>query len=141
MLKNLRVPFGVGAVLLALNGCSGLTEPRLETDFDWGEVEEPETVVEGISTAVVLGDLFILGQFNTPSHCYNLDADFQRKSSKVTLRVKAEPTGSPNCDESMGGFRYTARVINLKFNTYELRVIHDITGGDGGEFTETLIIR
>ena len=141
MLKKLRIPFRVAVVYLVLSGCSGLTDPRLITDFEWGEVEEPETVVEGISTTVALGDLFILGQFNTPSHCYNLEADFQKDGTNLTVRVNARPTGSPNCDESMGGFRYTARVVNLKFDTYELRVIHDIAGGTGGEFTESVIIR
>lgn len=141
MLKKLRALFGVGVVFLALSGCSDLTGPRLITNFEWGEVEEPETIVEGISTTVALGTLFILGQFNTPSHCYNLEADFQRNGTKLRIQVMAKPTDSPNCDQSLGGFRYTAQVTNLKFDTYELRVIHDITGGNGGEFTETVIVR
>ena len=141
MLKKLRVPFGVVVAWLVLGGCSGLTDPRLITNFDWGEVEEPEAIVEGISTTVALGDLFVLGQFKTPSHCYDLEADFRRSKSKLTIHVKAESTNSPNCDQSLGGFRYTAQLINLKFGTYELRVVHDIAGGSGGEFTETVTIR
>ena len=141
MLKKLRVPFGVVMASVALGGCSGLTDPRLITNFDWGEVEEPEAIVEGISTTVALGDLFVLGQFNTPSHCYDLEADFRRRKSKLTIHVKAGSTNSPNCDQSLGGFRYTAQLINLKFGTYELRVVHDITGGSGGEFTEMVTIR
>jgi hypothetical protein len=141
MLNKLRAPFGVAVVFLVLSGCSDLTGPRLLTDFAWGEVEEPETVVVGVSTTVALGGLFILGQFNTPTRCYALEADFRRDGSKLTVRVKAESTNSPNCDESLGGFRYTATMINLKYDTYQLRVIHDITGAAGGEYTETVTIR
>ncbi len=136
-----RIPLGAGLVLLALSGCSDLTGPRLLTTFEWGEVEEPDTIVEGISTTVALGDLFLVGQFRTPSHCYELDSDFQRDGTRLTVRVEARPTGSPNCDQSPGGFRYTASVTNLKFDTYELRVIHDVTGGSGGEYTKTVTIR
>ncbi|MCJ7627799.1 MAG: hypothetical protein MUO50_05355 [Longimicrobiales bacterium] len=141
MLKKLRAPFGVGVVFLVLSGCSDLTGPRLLTNFEWGEVEEPENIVVGVSTAVALGDLFILGQLNTSTRCYALDADFQRKGSKLTVLVRAESTNSPNCDESMGGFRYTATMINLKYDTYQLRVIHDIVGGVGTEYTRTVTIR
>ena len=141
MLKRLRVPFGLGVVFLALVGCSDLTGPRLLTTFEWGEVEEPETVVEGISTSVALGDLFVLGQFNTPSHCYELKADFQRNDAKLKVHVTAKPTGSSNCDETLGGFRYTSSMTNLKFGTYELRVIHDVTGGTQNEYTKTVTIR
>jgi len=132
---------GIGLLLLALTGCSGITDPRLLTDFDWGEVEDPETVVEGISTAVALGELFILGQMSTPTRCYKLQADFKRKGSELTVRVNARSNDSPNCDQSIGGFRYTAVMSNLKFQTYNLRVIHDITGAAGGEYSTTVVIR
>jgi hypothetical protein len=130
----------LGFVLLGLAGCSDITGPRLFTDFQWGEVEVPEDVVEGISTAVALGELFILGQFNTPTRCYALEADFNQSGKNLTLRVKAKSNNSPNCDESLGGFRYTATVRNLKYQTYTLRVIHDVAGASGVEFTETVTI-
>ena len=140
MLKRLRSPLGIGVVFLVLGGCSDLTSPRLLTTFDWGEVEVPEDVVPGVSTSVALGDLFILGQFNTPTRCFALDADFKKSGSNLTVRVKAEPNSSPNCDDRLGGFRYTATMINLEFDTYQLSVIHDITGAAAVEYTSTVTI-
>ena len=141
MFRKLRVATGAVAVLLVLGGCSEITSPKLLTSFDWGEVEDPETVVEGIGTSVALGDLFILGQMNTPTRCYRLEADFNRSGSNLTVRVHADPNNAPNCDDRLGGFRYTAVMSNLKFGTYQLRVIHDITAGAGSEYTKTVTIR
>jgi len=113
----------------------------LVTSFDWGEAEDPETVVEGITTTVALGELFILGQMNTPTRCFKLDAEFKRKGSEVTVRVTASSSHSPNCDQSIGGFRYTAVMSNLDFRTYDLKVIHDVPAGYGGEYSTTVVIR
>ena len=142
MLKNPRILFGVLSVFLFVAGCKSITEPRLITSFDWGEVEVPEDVVPGVSTSVALGELFIVGQFNTPTRCYNLDGNFQRSGGKLTLRVNANTINSPNCDDSLGGFRYVASISNLKYQTYELTVIHDVTGGSGGgTYTEMVTVR
>ncbi len=141
MLNRLRAPVWVAAIFLVLSGCSDITAPRLLTSFDWGEVEVPEDIVPGVATSVALGQLFILGQFQTPTQCYVLDAEFRQNGTNLTVKVTAEPTGAPNCDESMGGFRYTAVVRNLKFGTYDFRVIHDIVDGAGVEYTKTVTIK
>jgi len=141
MLKRLCVPFGVGVVFLVMSGCSDLTGPQLVTSFEWGEVEVPEDVVPGVATTVALGELFILGQFRTPTRCYVLDGECRQSGKNLTVQVTAETTGTANCDESLGGFRYTAVMSNLKFGTYELRVIHDIVNGAGVEYTRSLTIR
>lgn len=141
MPKGLRVSVAMLAVVLAIGACSDITAPRLVTAFDWGEVDDPETVVPGITTSVALGELFILGQLNTPTRCYNLEAGFGRSKKKINIRVTAKPNNAPNCDQSLGGFRYTAVVSNLKFDTYDLTVIHDITGGEGGQFTKSITIK
>ena len=132
MYKKLNALLVSGIVLLALGGCSSITDPQLVTSFEWGEVEDPENVVEGIEATVVFGELFIVGQLNTPARCYNLDADFQTSSNRLTVRVEANRTNAPNCDESLGGFTYIATMSNLKFATYSLSVIHDVEGGTGG---------
>lgn len=137
MLPKPPVIVGVVLLLFSVHGCSKLTEPRLLTDFQWGEVEVPEDVVEGVSTQVALGNLIILGQFQTPRRCYNLSADFDRSGKNLTVRVKARRNNSPTCDDTLGGFRYTASMTNLKFGTYQLKVIHDITDANGGVFTST----
>lgn len=129
------------AGLLAFPGCSSLTEPQVLTDFDWGEVEDPTTIEERVESQVVLGDLYVLGQFRTPTRCYSLDFDFGRSGSRLTLRLEAKSSDSPTCEQSQGGYRYTLVIRNLEFGTYELRVNHDITGAQGGQFTETVTIR
>jgi len=134
-------PFTVLTLLvlsLAVTGCSGFTDVDLITDFQWGEVEDPSTVTEGIDVTVALGELFILGQLNTPTRCYNLTPDFSLNGSTLTLTVSARSTGAANCNTDQGGFRYTAAVLSLDFGTYQLRVVHDIEEDQGGTFTETI---
>jgi len=141
MLNRFRALVRMAAVSLAVSGCSSLTGPQLLTDFEWGEVENPATVQERVLTSVVLGELFVLGQMQTPTRCYNIGFDLGRNGSQLTLRVSAKPGNSTNCDQNPGAYRYTLTVHNLKFGTYNLRVFHDITGAQGGEFTETVTIR
>lgn len=130
----------LAAVLLVVGGCSSITNPaRLEV-FDWGEVEDPTTVVDGIDAAVAFGEVFILGQVSTPHRCYQLDATFDSSDSRVTLRVRGE-VANPNCSDGMGGYRYTATIRNLKVGEYDLRVIHEVVGGSTQEFTDQLEIR
>ena len=137
---------GIGALCflvlsVALAGCDSITNPRLVTSFNWTEAEDPESIVEGITTSVAYGELFILGQIATPTRCYELDASFARDGMELTLRVFARSSNSPNCDEREGGFRYTATMSNLDFGTYQLTVIHDVDGAAGGEYIQDVIIR
>lgn len=140
MVWRRKIP-GALALIMVLSGCDSITDPRVITTFDWTDVPDPETVTEGISTSVAFGDLFILGQLVTPARCYELDGTFTVDTGKLTIRVTARSNGSPNCDESVGGFRYTATVSNLEFRTYELTVIHDVENGTGGQYTKTVVIK
>lgn len=140
MLRNAARLLG-GVVLVLLVGCSGITDPQFLTSFEWSELEDPNTVTEGITTSVVYGEVFILGQLNTPAQCYELTGEFDKSSNTLSLRVRARRTGSPNCDETMAGFTYTAVMRNLSFGTYALTVTHDIDGGTGGVYTESVTIR
>lgn len=131
-----------GAVLallaLALGSCSdpaGLTQ--LE-QFTWGPAEQPETVVEGIDVSTVFGDIFILGQFNTPTPCYTLSADLSRSGSRLILRVNAQERNTSTCSGGIGGYRYTAVIRNVEQGkTYQLEVTHDV-GGQTKTFTESV---
>jgi len=127
--------------MLAGAACGSLTDPQLLTDFEWGEVEDPATVQPGIQTAVVLGELYVLGQMQTPTRCYRLSQDFRQSGSRLTLKVSAEQNNTPTCNVSQGGYRYTLVAHNLKFDTYELRVTHDIAGGQSGQYVDTVTVR
>jgi hypothetical protein len=141
MARNRTVPVALALLVVALSGCDDITNPRLVTSFNWTEAEDPETVTEGISTSVALGELFILGQVVTPARCYELTGDFAEAGANLSLRVAARSNGSPNCDQRIGGFRYTATWSNLDYGTYNLTVVHDVEDGPGGEYTRTVTIR
>lgn len=126
--------------LFALTGCSDITGPRWEAAFEWGEVDDPTTVQESVNSSVALGDLFLLGQFNTPTRCYVLDSDVQKRGSNLTIRVRATTNNPSNCDQSLGGFRYTIAVYNLEDGEYNLVVYHEIEGGNGKTFSRTVEI-
>lgn len=130
----------LAAALLVVAGCAGITNPaRLEV-FEWGEVEDPTQIDEGIDPAVGFGELFILGQVATPTRCYRLNATFDEDGSELTMRVRGE-VSNPNCDEADGGYRYTATIRNLEVGVYDLRVIHEVVGGDTKSFTDSVEIR
>jgi len=121
-------------------GCSSATAPWLDTEFQYGEVDDPSTIQEGINVTVGLGDLYILGHLVTPTRCYRLEHEFGRKAGRLELRIVARPTGAGTCDP-LGGYRYTLAVFRLRSGTYELTVVHDITGAQGGQFTDSVTIR
>ena len=127
--------------LLLLAACSGVTDPQFVTSFQWTELEDPNTVTPGITTSVAFGEVFILGQLNTPAQCYELTGDFDKTSKTLSLRVRARRTNAPNCNETLAGFSYTATMSNLSFGEYALTVTHDVDGGTGGVYTETVTIR
>ncbi len=141
MLKRSRAAAATIAALLVVSGCKSLTEPQLLTDFEWGEVEDPSTVQAGIQTAVVLGEVYVLGQMQTPTRCYSLTKDFQQSGSQLTLRISAKNNNTPNCNVSQGGYRYTLVVHNLKFDTYDLQVYHDIPGGQSAHYADSVRVR
>lgn len=122
---------------LLLQGCSSITDPARLEDFQWGEVEDVTSIVEGIDPAVGLGDLFILGQVSTPHKCYRLDASFSRDGRTLILRVRGD-VANPDCADSEGGYRYTATIRNLERGTYDLNVIHQVEGRTRMSFTDTV---
>ena len=140
MRRTLIAGVVAAGVVLVVGGCSSLTEPEVVTDFQWTEVD-PEIMEEGVVATVALGELFILGQVPTPTRCYRVDFGFEKRGSKLTLQIDATTSMTENCDLSPGGYRYTLGVYNLKSGTYELRVFHDVSGGQARAFTQTVTIR
>jgi hypothetical protein len=127
-------------VLLAVAGC-GVTEPNPLEDFRWIAVENADEVTEGIDAAPFFGDINVLGQFKTPTLCFNVDSDFERNGSTLTIRVTARPSNATNCQRTPGGYRYTAVLRRLGSGTYTLRVVHAVSGAAEREFTETVELR
>jgi hypothetical protein len=136
-MRTLISAFGLLPMLL---NCTSTTAPWLDTEFQYGEVEDPSTVQESVQSTAALGNLYILGQVPTPTRCYRLGHDLSSKGERLTLRIQAKPAGGGAC-EPVGGYRYTMVVLRLHPGTYDLTVIHEITGAQGGRFTETLTIR
>lgn len=138
MRKEHCLGIAAAGALLLVAACGGITNPVRLEEFQWGEVEDPTTVEEGMDASVALGDVFVAGELNTPKPCYTLTADFENSGSQLTLRVHAKESGTQNCGDGIGGFRYTAVIRYLKFGNYDLRVIHEISGGQTNEFTASL---
>jgi hypothetical protein len=140
MLRRARTAFAVATLLCGVAACSAATEPDVVTDFQWTEAD-PATTQEGIAATAALGELFVLGHVMTPSRCYKLDFELGRNGQRLSLRIKATASTTPNCDQTAGAYRYTLAIYNLKSGAYNLQVIHDVTGGQGGTFSESVTIR
>lgn len=123
---------------LSLVSCSDPTGMTSLEEFTWEPVNPPETVVEGIDVTTALGDVFILGQLNTPTPCYHLTADLSRSGAQLTLYIQASETNTSSCADGIGGFRYTAVIRNVEQGkTYQLEVTHDV-GGQKQTYTESV---
>jgi hypothetical protein len=140
MLDRPRVALAAAVVLAGAMGCDSITGPDLLEQFTWGEIASGEPVEEGIDVSQALADIFILGEFNTPTKCYNLSAELERSGGRLTLRVEANSTNTPNCTQAAGAYRYTAVIRNLSAGDYEVRVVHAVGGGETREFTESITI-
>jgi hypothetical protein len=128
----------LGGMLLATASC-GLTEPKpLLDEFTWEAVENTDEVQEGVDMAAFFGDVNFLGQFKTPTLCYNLGAKVDVDDSRIEIVVTAGTSNSTACAQTAGGFRYQGAVRNLKKGTYTVHIVHVITGLPNQEFTETL---
>lgn len=140
MPTRLLTGFALAVALLAVGGCSAITNPARLAVFDWGEVEDPTSVVDGIDPAVALGEVFILGQVSTPTRCYRLNAEFDESGSEIRLHVRGE-MANPDCADDDGGYRYTATIRNLAVGLYDLRVTHEVVGGETQTFTDMVDVR
>lgn len=121
-------------------GCSAVTDPVEIDEFRWSPLADPETRVSVATSTSALSLLYIQGVLTTPSPCYGLSSDFQKDGEKLTLLIDARPTSGTNCDSGPGAFEYTGVITNLKRRTYDLRVVHDVQGGDGDEFNLTVSV-
>lgn len=129
-------------MMLALGtACAGVSDRNPLQDFQWIAVDNPNDIHEGIDAAAFSGDIDLLGQIRTPTLCYNLNADFDRSGSDLTVHVTAKSTNSSNCNKTPGGFQYTALLRGLGSGSYTLHVIHTVAGGTETSYSKTLEIK
>jgi len=93
-----------------------------------------------VEASSALRILHIQGRIPTPSHCDDLEGNYRRSGKQLTLRIKAVLGPGTNCDSGPGGFQYHAVVDGLKRQTYQLKVIHDVYGGQNREFNIEVVI-
>lgn len=129
---------GLLLMLPLLSGCDTLTGPETLGNFSWSEIEGGP--VEAFADYAAFGrDVLVLGEFNTPTACFRLNPHLTESASRLTLRIEARSTQTPNCANRVGSFRYEATLNALDTGTYALVIIHDVQG-DLSEFEHTLII-
>ncbi len=121
--------------LLGAAGCADVTGVDYMKEFTVGTMPDPETLVPGVEANSALRLLYIQGLVQTPSPCYDLAGDFEKKGSTLTLRVEAERDDGTGCEVGKGGFRYNALVGGLKRGSYTLKVVHTIDGAQASQFT------
>ncbi len=123
----------LSCLLLAL-GCKSVTSPVDLDEFRWSPMPSPETLVPKAEATSALLILYIQGLLQTPSPCYGLSGDFEKNGNRLTLVVSATPSAGTNCDSGVGGFEYTAVITDLKKRTYDLKVVHNVEGGERKEY-------
>lgn len=132
-----RAALAIAAVLTA-GGCDAVGPGETLGQFEWSELDDGP--VNEFSDFTVIGrEIVLLGELNTPTPCYRLRADVAKTSSRITVRIDGTSTGSPNCGEETGSFRYSGLLRDVQ-GFDELRVIHDITGGETTEFVHDLTV-
>lgn len=129
------------SVLAVTFACDSVAGPEPLDEFSWGELPQGQAVEDGIDVSVGLGDVFVLGELNTPTRCYGLDADFSQSGDRLTLEVQATSRQSGACADNPGAYRYTAVLRGLAQRDYQLHVVHAVAGGERREFTSAVSLR
>lgn len=129
----------LAAVLFLLPGCDLVTGPKTLGNFTWAEIEGGP--VEDSSNFVAIGsDVLILGDIGTPTACYSLTPHLAESQTRLTLRVAARSSQTPNCEQRAGSYRYQVMLHRLDRGTYELVIIHDVEAGERIEFRHSVTI-
>ncbi|HUF50447.1 MAG TPA: hypothetical protein VMN60_06410 [Longimicrobiales bacterium] len=129
----------LAALLFMLPGCDIVTGPKTLGDFSWAEIEGGP--VEDSSNFVAVGsDVLLLGEIGTPTACYNLTPHLAESRTRLTLRIAARSTQTPNCEQRAGSYRYQVMLHRLDRGTYELVIVHDVEDGERTEFRHSLTI-
>jgi hypothetical protein len=129
-------------MLLSLGtACEAITGPGPIIDqFSWEGVENPDQIQEGVDIAGFSRNVNFLGQMKTPTLCYAISSSLDVDGSTLTINVEAKSSGSSNCAQTPGGFRYTGVVRNLDHGTYTVRIIQTVAGQTPQEFSEEVTL-
>ena len=126
----------LSAIALSLAACDVVGPEDTLGQFEWGELENGP--VEEYAVAERFGDeVVVLGELNAPTACYKLEPDASKSGSRVTLTIDVTTTTSPNCADRTGSYRYSALLRGLD-GIDELRVVHDVAGGETTEYIISL---
>jgi hypothetical protein len=126
-------------ILLAAPACSFITEPGpIIDEFAWEAEENPANITEGVDLAGLLGNITFLGQVKTTTLCYSVASKLEVAGTDVTIRVTLTNSGSSNCNQTMGGFRYSGIVRNLPSGTYNVTVVQVVGTGAPTEVTKSI---
>jgi hypothetical protein len=138
MKKVMRI--GLAALLLfGAPGCGILTEPGpIIDEFAWEAEANPANITEGVDMAGVFASISFLGQVKTTNLCYSVASTLEVDGSDVTIRVTLTNSGAPNCNQTMGGFRYSGIVRNLPSGTYNVKLIQVVGTGAPTEVTKSI---
>lgn len=126
-------------LLLAGPACGVLTEPGpIIDEFAWEAEENPANITEGVDIAGIFSSISFLGQVKTTNLCYSVASTLEVTGTDVTIRVTLTNSGSSNCNQTMGGFRYSGIVRNLPPGTYNVKIIQVVGTGAPVEFTKSI---
>jgi hypothetical protein len=139
IMRNGTNALGTLGLLFLLSGCDTLTGPETLGAFSWAEIEGGGTVEAFADFAAFGRDVLILGEFNTPTACFRLTPHLTESATRLTLRIEARTTQTPNCADRTGAFRYEATLNGIDNGTYALVIVHDVQG-NLTEFEHSLII-
>lgn len=126
---------GMAAFGIALaSGACGVMEPDdLLGAFEWSELEGAE-VEEGTDAMTAGRTIWFVGQFATPTACYQLVPEVSKSGSLLTLTVLAERArSSTTCEQRAGAYRYEG-TAQLPDGVQEFRIVHQISDGESKEF-------
>ena len=126
----------MGAIALSLAACDVVGPEETLGSFAWGEVENGP--VEEFSDFSRFGaEVVVLGRLNAPTACYRLEPDVSKSGARVTLTVRVNTTTSPNCADRTGSYEYNGTLRGLN-GIDELRVVHNVQGGETTEYIHSL---
>lgn len=132
MRKGIIAALAAVGIALTASAC-GVTEPDdLLGAFEWQELEGAG--VEESADATPLGSTVVfVGQFPTPTACYQLVPDVVKSGSLLTLTVLAQRARSSSCENRAGAYRYQG-TAQLPDGVQEFRIVHRVSDGESREF-------
>ena len=106
------------------------------TTFQYSEQTHGDTVTTSLDATSFGRRILFVGQTNTPTTCYLLEADLDANDFTLTLEVTARSQMS-NCPGPIGTFTYTGAIDVRRSGTYHFVVQHSFTNSSWPTVTLT----